>query len=114
MAIFVRFNLWAFFEGLTGLQRRWSDPFQRGRYGGLRDAILELSLFMRAVVPVGAIIILSRRFTTTQRLIATALVGWLLIRAINSGHRSQVLPLILPIAAAVYWKASPSDPATTY
>lgn len=106
MAIFINFRLSAFFEGLTGLQRRWSDPFQRGRYGGLRDAMLELTMFMRAVVPLGGLIILSRRFPNWQRIVAAILIGWILLRATVTGHRSQVLPLMLPLAAAVYWKAS--------
>ncbi len=85
---------------------RWGGPFQRGRYGGLRDAFLELQMFLRASIPLASAIIVQKRFNNNQRLIAAAFLTYMFARAFNSGTRSQVIEVFLPIAAAVYWTFS--------
>lgn len=84
--------------------QRWASPFQRGRYGGARDAFLELQMFLRAAVPLAAAIMVKVQQSKNQRLIAAAFLVFMFVRAFNSGTRSQVVEVFLPIAAAIYWQ----------
>ena len=85
---------------------RWSGVFQRGRYGGVRDAFLELQMFLRAALPLAAAILVQKRQGQTQRFIAVLFLIFMFARAFNSGTRSQVIEVFLPIAAAIYWRMS--------
>ncbi|MBB01753.1 MAG: hypothetical protein CMJ47_03820 [Planctomyces sp.] len=85
---------------------RWSSVFQRGRYGGFRDAFLELQMFLRAAVPLASAIAADRRQTGSRKLLSVAFLTYAAARAFNSGTRSQVAEVFLPIAAAVYWRMS--------
>lgn len=85
---------------------RWSSLFQRGRYGGLRDAFLELQMFLRAAIPLAAAIFIQKRFPSNQRFLAFLFLAYMFARAFNSGARSQVIEVFLPIAAAIYWTLS--------
>ena len=99
---------WEPFEALYRGQRRWSGSLGRARYGGLRDALLELQMFLRAVVPLAIVILTDRRATPGGRAFCGMFVLWMLLRAIAGGTRSQVIPVVLPLLAAVYWKSTPS------
>lgn len=83
---------------------RWSSIFQRGRYGGARDAFLELQMFLRAAIPLAAAIAMSKRFDQGRKTVAAAFLIYVFARAFNSGTRSQVIEVFLPIAGAVYWR----------
>lgn len=85
---------------------RWSSPFQRGRYGGLRDAFLELRMFLRAAIPLAAAVMVQRSQRSERRALAVAFLVFMFARAFNSGTRSAVVEVFLPIAAAIYWRLS--------
>ena len=85
---------------------RWASIFQRGRYGGFRDAFLELQMFLRAAIPLAAAIVAHRRQTSFRKIIAFLFLTYAFARALNSGTRSQVAEVFLPIAAAIYWRLS--------
>ncbi|MCR9200675.1 MAG: oligosaccharide repeat unit polymerase [Planctomycetaceae bacterium] len=87
---------------------RWSSIFRRGRYGGVRDAFLELQMFLRAAVPLAAAILVTKRQSQARRLVVTAFLAYSFARALNSGTRSKVAEVFLPMAAAIYWRLSPS------
>ncbi len=83
---------------------RWSSIFQRGRYGGARDAFLELQMFLRAAIPLAAAVGVERRQPSGRRVGAGLFLLFMFARAFNSGTRSQVVEVFLPIAAAIYWR----------
>lgn len=85
---------------------RWSGIFQRGRYGGVREALLELQMFLRAAIPLAAAIFIQKRFPQSQRFLAFLFLIYMFAKAFNSGARSQVIEVFLPIAAAIYWTLS--------
>lgn len=85
---------------------RWSGLFQRGRYGGARDAFLELQMFLRAAIPLAAAIVVHLRQGSARKFLAALFLAYAFARAFNSGTRSQVVEVFLPIAAAVYWRLS--------
>lgn len=86
-------------------RKRWSSIFQRARYGDLRDAFLELQMFLRAAVLVGSIILFSkdRLQSRLRKLVAASLLVYMVARALNDGARIGVIEVTLPIATAIYW-----------
>ena len=106
MIYFADFDLTVLFEGIFGLDERWTWKLQRGRFGGLRDALLELQMFLRAVVPLATVIIFTKSSTGMRRAICLFFITWMLLRANASGARSSMIPIVIPIAAAIFWKSS--------
>ncbi|HBE71944.1 MAG TPA: hypothetical protein DDW52_27700, partial [Planctomycetaceae bacterium] len=49
---------------------RWGGAFQRGRFGGAKDALLELQLFLRAALPLAAAILMHPKQPGSRRLVA--------------------------------------------
>ena len=98
---------WEEIEGVFVGKKRWDGRLQRGRYGGLRDALLELQMFLLAVVPLAVVVLTDRRAAPGARIFCGTFVSWVLLRALAGGSRSQVAPVILPVLAGVYWKAAP-------
>lgn len=84
--------------------RRWSGLFSRARYGGLRDAFMELQMFLRAAIPLGAAILVQPRQSGVRRMVAAAFLLFMFLQAFNSGTRSKVIEVFLPVAAAIYWR----------
>lgn len=82
---------------------RWQSIFQRGRLGGVRDAFLELQMFLQAAVPLATAIVVHTRQNQHRKFIAIGFLAFMFARSVNSGHRSQVLFVALPILAAIYW-----------
>jgi oligosaccharide repeat unit polymerase len=99
-------NILAILEDAFVPKSRWSGQFQRGRYGGARDAFLELQMFLRAAIPLAAAIVVHVRQNSSRRFIAALFLFFAFARAFNSGTRSQVIEVFLPIAAAMYWRLS--------
>jgi oligosaccharide repeat unit polymerase len=83
---------------------RWSSVFQRGRFGGARDAFLELQLFLRAAMPLAAAILVQKKQGSERKLVVGFFFVFMLARAFNSGARSGVIEVLLPLAAAIYWR----------
>jgi oligosaccharide repeat unit polymerase len=103
-----RGNLLAVLQDAFLPQKRWSSIFQRARYGDLRDAFLELQMFLRAAVPLACAIVFADRgeHSIGRRLLAGSLLLYVAARALNSGARLSVIEVFLPLAAAVFWRSS--------
>ena len=82
---------------------RWSSVFTRGRYGGVRDAFLELQMFLRAAIPISAAIAVQKRQPTLRRVVGWAFLFFMFMRGYNNGTRSKVLEVFLPLVGCVYW-----------
>lgn len=106
MLYFAEFDITLFFVDIWGVDERWTSPFARGRYGDLRAALLELQMFLDAVIPFAAIILFTKGSSALRRGICLFFITWMLLRANASGARSAVFPIVLPICAAVFWKSS--------
>ena len=87
-------------------KKRWASVFQRKQYGGLRDVMLELQMFQRAALPFAATIIAQQGHRMEKKLFSAVFLAYMFGRAFNSGTRSSVVEVILPMAAALYWRAS--------
>lgn len=85
-------------------RRRWNSLFGRARYGGITDAFMELQMFLRAAVPLAAAILVQNRQSFTRRAVTIAFLLFMFMQAFNSGTRSKVVEVFLPIAAAAYWR----------
>ncbi len=97
-------NVLRILEDAFTAKERWSGLTARGRYGGFRDAFIELTMFLRAAVPLAAAICVQRGQRSQQRILAAMFLAYMFAAAFNSGTRSKVVEVFLPIAAAVYWR----------
>jgi oligosaccharide repeat unit polymerase len=86
---------------------RWSSVFQRGRFGGAKDAFLELQLFLRAALPLAAAIMVQKKQGTGRKCVVGLFLLFMSVRAINDGTRSKLIEVVLPMGAALYWRLSP-------
>jgi oligosaccharide repeat unit polymerase len=86
--------------------RRWSSLFARNRYGGIKDAMLELQMFLRAAIPLAVAILFAPRQTFGKRGITLGFLIYMAAAGYNSGTRSKVLEVALPILAGIYWRLS--------
>lgn len=98
-----KFDLTVFLEGVFDFQKRWTSTLTRGRYGGFRDALIELQMFHSAIVPVAAMIFLRRDSRGGRRFAAGLFLVWKSLIALNSGSRTSFLLVFLPIAGGVYF-----------
>lgn len=101
-------NVWLILEDAFLRNERWGSIFQRGRFGGARDAFLELQMFLRAALPFAAAVIAQKRQTGSRRIFVFFFLTFMIFRALNDGTRSKVLEVLLPVAAAIYWRMSPA------
>ena len=108
LIVIAKGNLMLIFDDAFASGNRWSSPFQRGRFGGARDAFLELQLFLRAALPLAAAILAHPKQSSGRRLFAAAFLVYMIARALNDGTRSKVLEALMPLAAACYWRMSPA------
>ena len=108
LIVIAKGNLMLIFDDAFASGNRWSSPFQRGRFGGARDAFLELQLFLRAALPLAAAILAYPKQSSGRRLFAAAFLVYMIARALNDGTRSKVLEALMPVAAACYWRMSPA------
>ena len=98
-------NLLVIFEDAFLPRKRWSSMFQRARYGDVRDAILELQMFLRAaVIPACIVIFSSLRWQSLfRKCTAAIIVAYAIARALNDGARISVIEVTMPVAASLYW-----------
>lgn len=101
------FDVEKLFEGLFGIRKRWTGVLARGTYGDFRSMLIEMQVFLKAVFPLAVVLLFCRTATFPQRLFCIGLIGWMLLQAFSSGFRSALLLLLMPIAAAIFWKATP-------
>ena len=102
LLIYVDFDVLAFFEGLTGMTRRWSSSLARGRYGSWRTILYEMQMFLQAVIPIAVCLAASRRAAGLQRLVAAVFVLWMSVRILFSGSRGGLLPIAMCVAACCF------------
>jgi oligosaccharide repeat unit polymerase len=107
LLIYVEFNVLAFFEGLTGMTRRWSGTLARERYGSWSTILYEMQMFLQAVIPLAVCLAAMRRAPWFQRCVAAMFVAWMLVRTLFTGTRTTLVPIVLCLAAAFFWRASP-------
>lgn len=100
-------SLYDLFVGITGMRKSWGGILGRARYGGVRDALLMMELFVNGVAPFAAILALDSRTPPLRRLFCVFVAGWPVLRGVGGGTRSAVITSVLPILAVVYWKSAP-------
>jgi oligosaccharide repeat unit polymerase len=105
--LYTQFDVAELFEGLTGMRPRWSGSLGRGRYGSWSTIVYELQVFLPAVVPLAIALAFMKRAPTRHRWFCAVFVIWMFLKSFFSGTRSIVLPIALPLAAAIFWNASP-------
>jgi hypothetical protein len=89
-------------EGVFGFGKRWTGVLARGRYGGVRDALLELQMFLKAALPAAVLVVLNPRAATGRRTVCAVFVAWMTMKAANSATRSELVQVGMPILAGVY------------
>ncbi len=96
----------AIFDDAFLARKRWTSLFQRGRYGDVRDAFLELQMFLHAanILACAMIFDLRDKFTYLQRAIGATLIVYLTARVLNDGARMNVVVVLTPLLAAIYWR----------
>jgi oligosaccharide repeat unit polymerase len=107
LLIYVNFNVMAFFEGLTGMNQRWTGGIERGRYGSWRTIFYELQTFLWAAVPLAICLLFMRRVPLSQKIVCALFVAWMFLRTLFQGARSPLMLFFVPTAAAMFWSASP-------
>ena len=88
LLIYVEFNVFAFFEGLTGMTRRWTGALARRRYGSWWTILFEMQMFLQAVIPLAVCLAAMRRAPVFQRCVAALFVLWMLVRTLFTGSRT--------------------------
>ena len=102
------FDVWYIVSSAFQFGKRWSGRFARSRYGNLADAFMELQMFLKAIVPVAIVLMANRKVSGGKKLFCLGFLAWMIARSVVSGTRSNVLLVLLPVLAAIYWKLKPS------
>ena len=108
LVVIAKGNVLLIVEDAFTSRGRWGSLFQRGRFGGVRDAFLELQLFQRAALPLAAAIMAQQKQSGTRKLIVMMFLAYMIARALNDGTRSKVVEAFMPLAAAIYWRMGPA------
>jgi hypothetical protein len=106
LLIYSGFDVMELFQGLTGMRRRWTG-LARGRYGSWSTIIYELQMFLQATVPLAVALLFMKPAPRAQRWVAGLFVTWFFLRTFFSGHRGPLVPIVLALAAAIFWNAGP-------
>jgi oligosaccharide repeat unit polymerase len=106
IVIYSGFDFAELLRGLTGARRRFTG-FGRSRYGSWSTIIFELQMFLRAVIPLAVALAFLKTAPFGHRLVAGMFVAWMFLRQFFSGTRSPMIPILLSLAAAVFWYAPP-------
>lgn len=107
VAYYSGLQLYDLFKGILGMRRSWGGLIGRGRYGGFREAVLQLENFVFGAGPFAVILLLSRRCNVPQRIFCGVIALWPLLRAYGSGTRSTMIAALLPVVAIVYFRSRP-------
>lgn len=106
LVVIAKGNVLLILEEAFTRSTRWSSIFQRGRFGGARDAFLELQMFLRAALPLAAVVLMQPKQRPERRFIALLVLVYMVSRALNDGTRSKAIEALMPVLAAVYWRLS--------
>ena len=107
IAYYSGLQVYDLFVGIMGMRDEWGGLIGRARYGGFRDAMLMLEMFVTGIGPFAAMLALDRRLSRGKRAICAAVAVWPVLRGYGSGTRSSMITTILPVLAIVYWRARP-------
>jgi oligosaccharide repeat unit polymerase len=107
MLIYLNFNVFAFFEGLTGMTRRWTGSNVRGRYGSWSTILFELQVFLWAAVPLCFSLLAVPRVPVPQKILAATFIVWMFLRTLFAGTRSPLMVFFVLAGATILWKATP-------
>ncbi len=77
-------------HGILGMRETWGGLIGRGRYGGFREAILQLENFVIGLAPFAVILLIDRRSSGFQRAFCAGVAAWPLLRGFGSGTRSRI------------------------
>ena len=100
-------------KGILGMRQTWGGLIGRGRYGGFREAMLQLENFVTGVAPFAVILLLDRRSGVFQRILCGIVAIWPVLRGFGSGTRSAFLLALLPVLAVIYYRSSPKTQRRT-
>jgi oligosaccharide repeat unit polymerase len=100
-------QLVALLHGILGMRQTWGGLIARGRYGGFREALLQLENLVTGIGPFAAILLLDRRGAIHRRLSSAIVALWPMLRAYGSGTRSALLMSGLPLLAVLYFHCKP-------
>jgi hypothetical protein len=104
---FSGFDLVQLFHDITGFRTTWGGSIGRGRYGGVREALLELEHLVNAAAPLAVILLLKFRTDLRQKAVCLLVVCWPILRACGSGTRHQIFLALGPALAVLYYWAGP-------
>lgn len=107
VAYYSGLQLYELFKGILGMRRSWGGLLGRGRYGGFREAVLQLENFAFGVGPFAVILLLRRQSNLGQRILCAVIAVWPLLRAYGSGTRSTMIASLLPVLAILYYRSRP-------
>jgi oligosaccharide repeat unit polymerase len=94
-------------HGILGMRQTWGGLIGRGRYGGFREAMLQLENLITGVSAFAAFLFLDRRTTAIQRSFCAVVCLWPVLRGFGSGTRHELLMAAIPIMAVVYFRSNP-------
>jgi oligosaccharide repeat unit polymerase len=94
-------------HGILGMRQTWGGLIARGRYGGFREAVLQLENLVTGVAPFAVILLLDRRSSAIQRILCGIVAVWPILRGFGIGTRSSFLMAVLPILAILYFRSRP-------
>ncbi len=105
LLIYVDFNPVSFFEGITGLSARWTGSLVRGRYGSWRTVLYEMQMFLEASLPLAVALAFKKDAPIGRRVFSSLFVVWMILRQFSTGSRTPLVPIVLCIAAAIFWRS---------
>jgi oligosaccharide repeat unit polymerase len=92
---------------IIGLRTTWGGIIGRGRYGGFREALLQLENLVNAVAPLAVILLLKFRTDLRQKAVCLLVVCWPILRAFGGGTRHHIFFALGPILGVLYYRLGP-------
>jgi oligosaccharide repeat unit polymerase len=102
------FQLGDLLHGILGMRQTWAGLIARGRYGGLREALLQTENLVTGAGAFAVILLLARRSTLPQRVVCGVVTVWPILRGFGSGTRNALVLASLPILAVLYLRCRPA------
>jgi len=102
-----KFQIFALIDGVLGMRKSWGGFLARGRYGGFREAMLMLEMFVKGAGPFAVILLLNKRVPLYQKAFCLIVAIWPLLRAYGSGTRSTMVTALMPALAVLFLRATP-------
>lgn len=106
LLVYSGFDFSELLQGLAGPRKRWSGV-GRGRYGSWTTILFELQMFLQATVLLAVALLFMKRVSKWKRMLAGTFVSWMFLRTWSSGSRTPMIPILLALGAAAFWRASP-------